>query len=69
MGQQCIYDFLKAHPGESFTAVEIARFCFLSIGDKVVFRSLRALLKAKLVTKEAAYNENGKLTSYYRLRA
>jgi DNA-binding transcriptional regulator GbsR (MarR family) len=63
LGQQEVYDFLKAHKGKWFTSREISDKLGISIGS--VTMSLKKLRKSKIVD----YQNTGKRNMYeYRFK-
>ncbi len=62
MGQQEVYDFLKAHPIEWFTSKEISKGINISIGSVSV--CLKKLRKNNEVQYKAIGNKGGKRTQY-----
>jgi hypothetical protein len=62
MGQQEVYDFLKAHPNKWFTSKEISEGICISIGSTTV--CLKKLRKYNEVQYKATGNRGGKRTQY-----
>ncbi len=62
MGQQEVYDFLKAHPDEWFTSKEISKGIDISLGSVTV--CLKKLRKNNEVQYEATGKKGGKRTQY-----
>lgn len=62
MGQQEVYDFLKAHPNEWFTSREISEEINISIGSTTV--CLKKLRKNNEVQYKAIGKKGGKRTQY-----
>jgi predicted transcriptional regulator len=62
MGQQEVYDFLKAHPNEWFTSREISEGINISIGSTTL--CLKKLRKNNEVQYKAIGKKGGKRTRY-----
>lgn len=62
MGQQEVYDFLKAHPVAWFTSKEISKGINISIGSVTV--CLKKLRENDEVLYKAVGNKGGKRTQY-----
>lgn len=62
MGQQEVYDFLKAHPDEWFKSKEISQGIDISIGSVTV--CLKKLRKNDEVLYKAIGKKGGKRTQY-----
>lgn len=62
MGQQEVYDFLKAHPVDWFTSKEISDGINISLGSVTV--CLKKLRKNNEVQFKAIGNKSGKRTQY-----
>ena len=62
MGQQEVYDFLKAHPNEWFTSKEISEEINISIGSTTV--CLKKLRKNNEIQYKAIGKKGGKRTQY-----
>ncbi|UCE74183.1 MAG: winged helix-turn-helix domain-containing protein [Methanomassiliicoccales archaeon] len=62
MGQQEVYDFLKAHPIEWFTSKEISKGVNISIGSVTV--CLKKLRENDEVKYKAIGKTGGKRTQY-----
>jgi len=62
MGQQEIYDFLKAHPVEWFTSREISQEINISLGSVTV--CLKKLRQNNEVLYKAVGKKTGKRTQY-----
>jgi DNA-binding transcriptional regulator GbsR (MarR family) len=67
MGQQEVYDFLKAHPNEWYTSKEISKGIDISIGSVTV--CLKKLRENEEVKYKAIAKKGGKRTQYsYRFK-
>ncbi len=62
MGQQEVYDFLKAYPREWFTSKEISKGIDISVGSVTV--CLKKLRDNNEVHYKATGNKGGKRTQY-----
>lgn len=62
MGQQEVYDFLKAHPNDWFTSKEISKGINISIGSVTV--CLKKLRENEEVQYKAKGKKGGKRTQY-----